>query len=173
MDVDVVKSGITCATVQFRRSQGGLSVTVKVTPEIEALMKSWGSGESSPVTDYGRQWVQQKGGAPLRVWSLGRDPGQLHAGSCYYRISKPGEALILDEGQSGLLGGLVNMSFLRLVGVSEGNGVTFELRGVHTLESLRALAEKVKVCIRRLYTDFLMPIDISVSLTSSTQETKL
>jgi hypothetical protein len=60
------------------------------------------------------------------------------------------------------------MSFLRLAGTSEGNGVTFGVKGVYSLESLRNLRDKISASARQLYIEYLRPVDLTVTV--STQE---
>lgn len=68
-------------------------------------------------------------------------------------------------------GPIVNLSFIRLVGASEGAGITFGVKGVHSLESLRDTKERIGAAFRSFYTRYLMPVDLTAIV--STRELQL
>jgi len=180
-EIEVIKGGERIVDVSLRRSIKGLLVVVKTHPAIEELLKSWGTGEQQDIINHGREWWQVRKSLPLRVWQLGRDPGLISVeNGDYFRITHCGRALLEGTGQvprggqvildgpNGPIqpqGPVLNMSFLRLCGVSEGNGVSFMLREVNAPEDLVRLGNRIRDAARRFYVNYLKParVDISVS----------
>lgn len=163
MDIDagMMKKGETVTRVRFQRSSVGLKITCWAHPQVEELMRSWGSGEIQPIDVHGRMWYIKKGHELRGVYHLGSNPGVCPFDGGYYRIDRAGQPFICGEGE-------VNLSFMRIAGVSEGEGVTFEVKGVHELDKIRSLAESIKMATRRFYINYLKPIDLHVMV--STQE---
>lgn len=167
MESTVAKRGEQIFSLSFRRTDGRVKVIVKAHEVIEDLMRSWGSGERGAVIDFGgRNWVSP---TPLEVWDLSPKMAQLLPyGEGYYTINEPGGELFLSD--NGIRhGAAVNISFLRIVGVSEG--VEFEVPGVHSLSFLKETQNRVNGAVKRLYTDFLLPVDLTLQI--NTQETRL
>lgn len=117
------------------RSFKGLSVTVKVAPEIEDLFRelSRDSGHpTAPVNLYGPCWTPKRGLKPesLQVYGI-PDGHQLNAeqytadGDMTFRVNRPGTRLDSP----------VNLSLIRLVGASSEDGVTFDVSGAVYMEA--------------------------------------
>lgn len=117
------------------RSFKGLSVTVKIAPEIEELFRqlSVDSGHpTAPVNLYGPCWTPKKGQNKdsLKVYGI-PDGHQLNAeqytsdGDMTFRLNRPG--VRLDSP--------LNLSMIRLVGASSEDGVTFDVSGAVYMES--------------------------------------
>jgi hypothetical protein len=142
--------------ITLHRSAIGLSVHVKTHPAIEDFMRSLGDGLVKPVEIYGKSWISMPGSErSLEIYNMDRSlPYDM------YRLDIAGRPME-QEGQ-------LNMSFLRLAGTSEGNGVTFGVKGVYSLESLRNLRDKISASARQLYIEYLRPVDLTVTV--STQE---
>ena len=88
-------------------------------------------------------------------------------------INRPGQALVDShfQGETGRNKRNINLSFLRLVGISEGAGVTFAVRGVHTYEALTQMRESLGEAYKRFYRTYMKPI--CMSITVSTSETPI
>lgn len=168
MEASLIKSGELCMRLSLSRSALGLKVNVKVSPLIENFMRSLGTGDPEDVTAYGRLWLPEQETMPLKVWNMGRNPMHTMT-SNRYSIAMPGSKLDLthDVGPDA-----VNLSMLRLVGASEGDGVTFHIKGsVHSLDGLRDLKNKLGAAGRNLYVDYIKPVDLTVYVTQiSSQE---
>lgn len=176
-DAIVEKRGENVIWVSLTRKKNPLLVSVKIHPRVEELVRGWGTGLDEPVQG-GRWWKPTQGGPPLRVWNLdlARDRIFDSGGGSRYRINAAGRPLIFSDGDDERADArreqMLNLSFIRLVGASGPDGVSFEIaEGVHSLPELRKLADQIKVAGRRFYIDFLMPVDLTVVV--STQETKL
>ena len=172
--VEVVKRGETSLTVSLVRSAGGLTVSVKTHPAVEAFIRGLGNGETMDVKAAGSYW------RPLRT-----DHPPLMA----YMLAENLPVLVLDSGDQcdivrvghpliepilsadGRKRNKINLGFLRLCGTSEGAGVTFTVRGVHTYEALTQMREQIGEAYKRFYRTYMKPIKMDVIV--STQETSL
>ena len=167
----VVKKGEIVTQVTLARSikvgkmgLGGLSITVKVHPGIEEFAKALGNGDKRDVKSYGRHWAQID--QPLFIYD--HDPGLVKLETLkaedgtQFHIGFPGGPMYI-EGSA-----ILNVSFLRLVGISEGAGVTFGVAGVYTLDSMRTFRDKISSACRKYYEHFLRPVSLAVTV--STQE---
>jgi hypothetical protein len=176
-DIEIAKRGESIFTLSPRRLNGRTSIYIKVHPSIEALIKSWGSGISSNIYDFGgRGWTFAPNltNSQQEVWDL--DDRFLSNQQCeggYFTLARPGYDLLEEIGQRGdgtvLPRPVVNVSFLRLVGIS--SGLEFELPGVHSVSYLRSFRDLAGSAVKRLYVDYLLPIDLTLQV--NTQETRL
>lgn len=174
LHAQVVKRGETCVTIGFHRyPQGspsnregiqnsvGLTVTVKVLPLIEAYFKDLAQEESATVGSLGRHWIQKEG-QTLRVW-MPRVNFEPEGGSVnkVYALDGVGHPLLgpIERDEP-----IVNLSFLRLEGASEGSGVSFGLKGVYTVDAIRKMRDLVSTATRRFYIDYIRPVDVSVAI---------
>lgn len=161
----VIKRGEICIQVIFHRTAAGLSVQVKARPEVEEFMQTLGGGERVDVESCGRYWTPLTKGQSLLAYvtaSMGRSEG--------VTMEHLGHPLIVqDRNVSG--GELVNLSFLKLVGVSDGPGVTFNVQGVYSLEALRKIRDRIAKTSVNFYNEHLRPVDLMAFV--STQEIKL
>lgn len=123
----------------------GLLVRVKTKLVVEEFMRGLGDGSSDPVEVYDRYWL----GKNLRVYKLSR-----RIGGDLYRVDAPGKGL-MEEGAS-----MSNLSFLRLVGVSEG--VEFVVKDVYSTELRRQIRDKVGESFRRLVEDYIKPVRVTL-----------
>ena len=160
LEANLVKSGETQIYVGFHRNRKGLSFTVKTTSQVEEFMKSMGTGEIADIRVSGRHWVPARSEDILRIYSLTPRAD----GPATYRLDRPGQPIFEPSGELGRP--LVNLSFLRLVGTSEGNGVTFYVKGVYTMEAIKAMRDAIIDASRSFYISYLKPIEYSVQVIS-------
>ena len=167
----IIKRGETVTQVILHRSMKGVSLQVKAHPAIEEFARALGDGEAQDIKIYGRHW-HAIGDKPLRIYNndlkvfkceslTTDDPGNAKIG---FRYDQPGQPLIDGNG-------FLNISFLRLVGVSEGGGVTFGISGVYTLDSLKRIRDSISSACRKFYVHYMRPVDLSVTI--STQDLQL
>ncbi len=155
-----VKGGQTPIEVSLRRTGVGVEVSVKILPEIEDFMKNLGGGRQVRVESYGRHWIPRQKGAILAAYDLDES---IESSRDMYRMDLLGSPINAD--------GYTNLSFLRLVGASEGIGAGFYIKGVYSLDALRAMKQNISVSARQLFIDYIRPIDMIVKV--STQEVRL
>ena len=166
----VVKRGQIVTEVILHRSMKGVSLQVKTNPAIEEFAKALGDGESMDIKNYGRHW-HPIGDTPLRVYNHDPKLAKMEvitvddsSGKVAFRYDQPGQPLYDTNG-------FLNLSFLRLVGVSEGAGVAFGISGIYTLDSLRRIRDHISAAGRKFYIHYMRPVDVSVTI--STQELQL
>lgn len=154
IDSLVVGKGENCAHVHLFRDSRGLRVSVKAHVALEEFMKNLGDGRSQPVDAYSKLWqsVTTPTGT-LDVYNA-RDYG---VQSETYRLDRPGQALSLDHQ-------IVNLSFLRIVGVSQG--VTFRIRGPFSRPEVDNLQDELTEAIEELYKTYIKPVDAHILVTT-------
>ena len=160
----VIKRGETCIETVFHRSFEGLVVDVKVHPGVEAFMRHHGHGETAPVVVNGRHWSIAPREQPLMAYAyqpmelLRSDDGS------YITLDKLGQPLVdTKDGRETY----VNLSFLRLVGASEGAGVRFTIAGVYSDKFLRNQRDLIGNAQKKFYIEYLRPIDLRVTISTA------
>lgn len=157
--IEIIKRGERVGDLTVSRGSKGLTISVKVHPSIEELLRSWGTGAIDSVTAYGRHWTSSDG-EDMKAYALATEtPRTFRSGSDNYVLTHVGQPIMIDEGY-------LNLSFLRLVGISEGTGIKFSVRGVYSTQELRLIREKISLAIRQFYMDYLLPMDLNVVISS-------
>lgn len=165
--LNISKSGQKYFSFIFDRSRKGaqgLEIWVKAVPEIEEFIKGLGTGRSDSVEAYNKHWysptVQTGDGevqAPdLRVYDMERYGGQLDGQT--WTIQAPGTFMI-HQGQ-------INLSFLRLVGISGPNGVRFGIKGPIKQSEADEIITKIGSALRTLVREYIKPFGIELDLVS-------
>lgn len=158
MDANVIKSGEIIIQTRLQRNSDGLTIECRAHPRIEDFFRAQ-SNDSSPVGNYGRHWISKE---PLRVHSpiMPLDYIRLDDGN-YVTADRVGQPIM--EGRE-RPNDTINLSFLRLVGISEGSGIRFGLKGVYSLDALKKLKEQLQQAERRFYLEFMRPIDMTITM---------
>lgn len=158
-EMSLSKGGELLLQTQIQRSKGGLSVTVRTSPVIEDMMAQMSEVAPRNVLEFGRYWQSP---TELQVYGLTADLGGLKGvtGTLGYRMDRPSQALDLplDRHMPGLT--IVNLSFLRLVGASEG--VSFTLNQVYSRDGVADLCKKIEEATRHFYIQYLKPVDMRI-----------
>ena len=159
----VVKSGEIPIHTVLSRSLSGLSITVKLLPPIEEFIKSLGSGAVADVKVIGRHW-RPIGGQPLLVYDLALNPGVLQTDADgAFRIDRPGSVMVESEMlPSGRMRDIMNLSFLRLAGSSEGPGITFRVAGVYTDTAIKTMGALVEAAEKKFFITYMKPYKLAV-----------
>jgi len=168
MDMSMVKGGEECLHIGLSRTRQGLLVTVRSNKQIENFMKSLGDGLHQDVYAYANKWsIARETDPPLRIWNMSSRNNpftSLSSGLMQYRLDLPGRGLTL----SGEVPGgeaIANISFLRLVGISEGAGVSFLMtNAVMSLNGLRDLKTIMSNSCKSLYMEYIRPVDLSLTI---------
>lgn len=181
-EANILKRGENVLAFSLHRSPVGISMTVKAHNAIEEFMRKNSGAEiqTVKVASVGRYW-EAKGKEPLTAYRLVEklqpDPQDNVRWSLEHGLGDP---LIIvpqrDDGElrrdgppTGLLtlkGGTVNLSFLRLVGISEGAGVSFGIKGVQSLEALQDTKDRIGTAFRAFYVQYLKPVDLTVNIST-------
>lgn len=171
----VIAHGENILALYLKRTAKGLLVKAKAHPVIEETFQAWsGTGGQSLANTHGRYWSHPKD-LPLQVWSLAEviPPGRVDGAT--YRVDRvgtlilEGEPNVLDRGedrprpQSSMI---VNLGFLRLVGISSPEGVEFIVRGVFSTEGVQEINRFVMAATKCLVLDYMRAVDLHFVLAS-------
>lgn len=151
----IIKGGTTWVELGLRRGGMGLEVWLKTTSEVEGLMKGLGNGEPQDAAYYSRDWYSADKGNPLRIYPLD-DENSLKG----YRLNEVCHPLYEDRN------GRFNLSFLRIVGISDPLGVRFYVRGPISKKAVRGLKDELPDAIKRLILEYVVPFDIHIAISS-------
>lgn len=172
IEVPIIKRGELCMQVNLKRNTVGLFVNIKVHPGIEEFARNLGTGDTQDVRTLGRYWTPTKQPASengLTVYNMGSNPGTVTgANGIMFNLDRPGNPLVSNSGvpipnnRNSQEYPLINLSFLRLQGISDGAGVNFHVRGVYTSDAVKLLAAQVKDALQAFYVTYLKPIDMDV-----------
>ena len=180
---NVIKGGETCIqTILSRRHRragdpagwkGGLLITIKTLPRVEEFMQNLGQGEIVDVATVGRYW-QEMPNQPLQAYIIQPFQKQQSDDGSIITLDALGHPLVIQEPGTDRYP-VVNISFLRLRGISEGAGVTFGVKGVYSRNEMGVLRDRITSATRRFYVDYIRPIDMTVDIivTVSQQEVQL
>ena len=160
---EVVKGGVTVIHTGIYRSlikfPQGIMINVKAVKGVENFMEMLGSGRQIDVDVSGRHWRALQG-ETLKVYELTTPiaaEGSKH--EVDFRLDRVGYPLIDDTD-------LANLSFLRLVGISEGAGVWFGLKCVLSLDEMRDIRDKLAKVERQFYINYMRPVDLSIQIST-------
>ena len=167
----IIKGGEAGVNLSIKKSPLGLTIGVKVHPVVEEFMYHLGEGQVVPVVTVGRLWfpVDNQGREDKKAKALEAhglqvklDPISTDQGSPI-EIERLGQGLIMGNVHNGDIE-RINLSFLRLIGASLGEGVRFGLRGVYSEEATLGLRNKLATGVKKFYISYLRPIDLYVSI---------
>ena len=150
----VMKGGIFYLDISIRRGPKGLELGVKADPKLETFIKSLGSGIKEQVEAYGRSWYSLTPGKSLEVYPL---ENSLHADA--YTLDAVTELFKSRDGRT-------NLSFLRIVGISEPEGIRFGMSGPFSKTYVREVLSDIGRETRNLIKDYVVPIHVNLRITS-------
>ena len=151
----------------LRNGSFGLSVTVKADPMVEDLIRSMGSGEFVDVKTIGRYWVPPTKETVLNVYMVVGLTGMQQAKHGPYRFDRPAAPLTeraVVNLSTGQIDTIPNLSFLRLVGIGEQDGVTFGVKGVHTEDAIVEMHSKIKLALKDFCQSYMKPISLNMMM---------
>lgn len=158
---------------EFERSGVGLKFNIRAHPVIEEFMRNaMGVSEPSmrPVEEFSRHWEPAKGESrkELLVYDIPKELTGVFpiSSGASYRMDRPGYPIFVPGDGLETRGAprVLNLSFLRLVGISEPGGVTFHIGGIYSEPLLDELESVLHNATREVYNQFMKPIKISVEL---------
>lgn len=161
---DLIKNSDLCIHIGLSRSRHGIRLDVKTSPVVETFMRSLGNGEKQPISAWGRDWVPDNEDTQLVVWRADSSKiAKLTTSSgIEYGLNYVARALDISA-DLGTTKGVANLSFLRLVGVGEGNGVSFHIKNtVSSLSNMRDLKNLLGSAAKNLYADYIRPVNLNV-----------
>jgi hypothetical protein len=152
------------------RNKVGLIIQVKARPDIEDFLRGLAHGGRAGVDAYGDMWQNANGDKPLEYYHTDT---RLESGRGY-TLDGIGQApLITNERQArnallngGVADDIVNLGFLRLVGVSSPEGVTVGIAGAYSGEYLRRIKLLLPGAVKNFLQDYVVPITINLQVIS-------
>ena len=150
-ETSVVVGGETVLSMGLRRTDDGIDIHVTASPKIEAFFKRWSGGLQEDSRTYGRMWTSKD---PLKLWSFPRDGTIRDIYTLWYPCGP-----LEEDGQ-------LNMTFLRMVGISEPGGIRYTCEQVASTESLEKVCFQMKRAGRRFYSEFIEPVHMQVNITT-------
>lgn len=181
-DINMVKRGESCISMTFRRSMGGLTLSVKTHPAIEEFFRNISTGELVDVRSLGRHWTGQTKDTPLMAYNLAEPVPIIQLDSTRRarfdwlarQLLTPTGGAPPDDGSLRVAapglghGGLdVNLAFLRLVGIGDGAGITFSVKGVYSEAAMQILRDNIAEAGKRFYQIYMKPVNLNVSIVTS------
>lgn len=156
----MLKSGEKAISTTVQRTSRGLVLRVQLHPVVEDFIKNSSNGDFTPVKMFGRKWTPCD---DLCVYDI---PSSMLGivgvdGELSYRLDKPGWDLFTTDERTGRK--VINMSFLRLVGASQPDGVAFSVGGVYERSDVTWIASAINDAGKAIYTQYIRPMTISVS----------
>jgi len=157
METNVVaEGGDVVISTRLRRTKDGLMVNVKVSPEVEELFRTWGGARTEECKLYGRMWKPVTETQQLQLWRC----FQTHhntGGHSSTPIFWKGGRLPMEDG-------IVDISFIRLVGASNPEGVTFYVDTLIGYSELDSVADKIKTATGWFYGEFVKPVELKIDV---------
>ena len=158
MEGEVKKSGENLLYFNLRRSFNGLTIKCKACPAVENMFRELSNDEALDLREYGTAWVPV--GHPIQIYNFTQHNTTRPVSYTLSDIHGPP----LQSVRPGL--DLVNLSFLRMVGISEGDGITFTLKGVFELEELKRIYDGIIEAAPKFYNDMLKPVDMHIMVST-------
>jgi hypothetical protein len=162
---EVVKNGESCILASLKRSPAGLTITVKAHTNVEEFFANLEEKHTTDPRLASRTWSPVDGDELMVYYSGNAQKfGRL--------VGDDGNMFTLDTigGQLIESSNVLNLSFLRLVGISKDAGVSFSVRGVYSMDYMQNLRTRIGAAARRFYIDYVRPIDLNLNLIISTQD---
>lgn len=155
----MLKSGDKTISTVIRRTSKGLEINVRLHEGTEEFMKAASGETTTAVGLYSRKWQST---AMLHAYDI---PDSMNGvsmvnGTTGYRLDRPGSDIYTIE-PNGLR--VVNMSFVRLVGASGPDGVTFSLTGAFEREETLWLGQAIIEAGNLICKKYIYPMIISIN----------
>jgi hypothetical protein len=167
-EVDVIKSGETIFQALFSRSKHGITMRAKVHPSVEDFFSTLAHQGTEDPRGYGRYWIPMEG-QKFSCWMFSPSADTIQEMERKgYSLTMLGQPFALGGGEQQYGRDLINLSFIRLVGISQEDGQTLSIKETCTADELTRLAERVQQAARLFYVDFLRPKNINIVV--ATQE---
>jgi hypothetical protein len=154
VDVELKEGMISWFDLTLDRRSDGVTLVARADPRVEAFMSGLGYGESDPTDLYGRMWVPSDPTKILRVYKSSVDLGGRFLDK--YTMSYPCGAFDME--------GLINLSFLRLVGLSEG--VSFRIELPMSRSRVGSLKNNILEGVQEFLREYIVPVHVNLKLVS-------
>ena len=152
------------------RNRVGLIIKVKARPDLEEFMKGLAQGQKLPLDAIGDTWQNfNQDGKPLEFYQMDNHRFESNR---IYSVDAVGQAPLIADGRNArnalsiATDDVVNLSFLRLVGISNENGVTVGIPGAYSGDYIRRLRGLLPTAVKLFLQDYVVPITINLQVIS-------
>lgn len=173
----VTKGGRTPITATLSRNRLGTSLRVQALPEVEEFMRGLSHGREGgghiDVKTMGRFWEplerlasNPKTFAPLVAYRQDVPLEAISIGDLKITLDGLGQPITSRDMDMDRYRTALNLSFLRLVGISEGAGVRFGVHGVYSFDELLKMHDQIAKGLRTFYIHYMRPVDLTVQIST-------
>lgn len=163
-ETTLIKGGDTIIRASIRRTINGHHLDIWAHPVIEDYFSRQAEGKTGTVAEQARNWIRRTGSSAMEFYKAPTPQGPIEFVGGHYRLDAIGGKLFQTPEESGVPGGVYNLSFLKLVGISQGAGVGFDFKHVGTDEGLEKLAKSIRDAAKAFYINNLRPVDYTVTV---------
>jgi hypothetical protein len=154
------------------RNRIGITLHVKALPEFEDYMKTLSNGGKMQTANYGDTWLNaSEPDKPLEAYN-----GEF-APNANYNMSAIASPPLLnrdDPNVRGALRGLQNvgepdlpnLSFLRIAGISEGEGIAVGFAGAYSWDYVQRIRAMYPLALKQFLHDYIVPVTINLHIIS-------
>lgn len=145
----MIEAGTDKIDIWVSRHKNGIKLKIQTIPEVEAFFQHW-SGRLQERPSYGRLWkpVDEN---PLTLWSFGMNFSP--SATRPYSLIHSGLGFFTEHNYP-------NISFLRLVGVSQPDGCSLIVETVMGRGEIAALAQRISEACNLFYGEYLQQINM-------------
>jgi hypothetical protein len=163
-EATTTKGGRVQIQTGFHRTARGLIVSIKTQPEVEEFFATIADGKRVEVNSIGRLWMPLD--KPLIAYSIPKEVGEYvnlnTSKQQYYSLQGLGNGLNYAVNRQD---DTLNLSFIRLVGTSEGAGIEFRIKNaIFSLPALRNLRDFCAIAQKNFFVNYIRPVDLVISV---------
>lgn len=165
-EIDISRGPITGA----QRNTIGLTVHVRADSAVEEFFRQQSGDRKAGLDYFGRGWVPLTKGDVIEAYICERLPTNQFSLGRYTvdAVSMPlltnSRAVRGDDGGAQL--NTVNLSFLKLAGISSPEGVKFGITGAYSLEYIGNLNRQLVAEAKQFLMDYITPVNVKLKLIS-------
>lgn len=143
----------------------GIVLTIKADPELETYMQALSKDRRMEVAAFGDMWYNCGSDEALEVYTIDE---QLN--SRIYSFTNVALPLLITQNNDGRLrlntepDEIVNLSFLKLVGIGKPEGITLGVAGAYSRQYVQSLQKKLPEATDAFLRDHLVPVTINLSI---------
>lgn len=163
---------MTALQIQINRGFNGLSIYARSNHRVEEFFKavSGNVAEDVDLRVHGRHWVTKNNPPILKMYNISHEAQLMNTLPVYstnvsgYRFNAPGKRL--SDVDPSTLKTVVNLSFLRCVGISE-EGVKLNIRGLYSDPEVKNIRDVIIAATNEFCDAFLRPINFTINIVES------
>ncbi len=157
MESSVLQKGEKVLLIRLDQKKEGIELYAQAHPMVESFFKEMSVKEQEVSGQGNGLWYNPTGGS-LRLYSLSGQRGSFTNPN--YTFEYPGYSLTAEE--VGLNHTCVNLSFLRIKGITDG--ITLGIKTVMSLSGRREYRDMVHMGMKRFVRDFLVPVTLELEI---------